>query len=341
MNRRCPAFFQIAVITLVAAVVANPRGQGQADPAQVHVATAKAAARTDYPGVDALCAAPKPDDRPLPAPGSVAPRSPTGRTIPPQSGWYAEPVKVFDNLYFVGGKDVSSWAVTTSEGIVLIDSLYDYSVEPLIVNGLKKLNLDPTKIKYVIVTHGHGDHDLGAKFLQERYGARVVLSEADWAYMRIEPFFPFPDLKPRKDVVATDGEKLALGDTTLTLYVTPGHTPGTLSILVPLKDGNQRHVGAMWGGVGFNFPRTVANFQTYNKSATRFRTIVEQANADVLLTNHANQDATLQKISALAARKPGAAHPFVVGTDGVTRFLTVVSECAAAQTAWLTAARSR
>jgi metallo-beta-lactamase class B len=159
--------------------------------------------------------------------------------------------------------------------------------------------------------------------------------------MRIEPFFPFPDLKPRKDVVATDGEKLALGDTTLTLYVTPGHTPGTLSMLIPLKEGSQRHVGAMWGGVGFNFPRTVANFQTYNKSATRFRTIVEQANADVLLTNHANQDATLQKIAALAARKPGAAHPFVVGTDGVTRFLTVVSECAAAQSAWLTAARSR
>ena len=136
--------------------------------------------------------------------------------------------------------------MTTSEGIVLIDSLYDYSVEPLIVNGLKKLNLDPTTIKYVIVTHGHGDHDLGAKFLQERYGARIVLSEADWAYMRIEPFFPFPDLKPRKDVVATDGEKLTLGDTTLNLYVTPGHTPGTLSILIPLKEGNQRHVGAMW-----------------------------------------------------------------------------------------------
>ena len=70
MNRTCPALFLVGVITLMAAVVANARGQGQADPAQAHVAAAKAAARTDYPGVDALCAAPKPDDRPLPAPGS-------------------------------------------------------------------------------------------------------------------------------------------------------------------------------------------------------------------------------------------------------------------------------
>ena len=39
-----------------------------------------------------------------------------------------------------------------------------------------------------------------------------------------------------------------LGDSTLTLYVTPGHTPGSVSMLVPLKDGNQRHRGAELGG---------------------------------------------------------------------------------------------
>jgi metallo-beta-lactamase class B len=191
MNRTCPVFFHIAVITLVAAVVANPRGQGQADPAQVHVAAAKAAARTDYPGVDALCAAQRPDDRPLPAPGSVAPRSPAGRTIPPQSGWYAEPAKVFDNLYFVGGKDVSAWAVTTSEGIVVIDSLYDYSVEPLIVNGLKKLNLDPTKIKYVVVTHGHGDHDLGASFCRNATEPTSCCRKPIGPTCASSPSFPF------------------------------------------------------------------------------------------------------------------------------------------------------
>src|SRR5690348_17576858 len=45
------------------------------------------------------------------------------------SQWHAEPVKVFDNLYFVGQSEYSAWAVTTSQGIILIDTIWDYSVE--------------------------------------------------------------------------------------------------------------------------------------------------------------------------------------------------------------------
>ena len=39
-------------------------------------------------------------------------------------GQRAEPMKVFDNLYFVGQKAVTTWAITTSDGIILIDSGY-------------------------------------------------------------------------------------------------------------------------------------------------------------------------------------------------------------------------
>ena len=61
-------------------------------------------------------------------------------------------MKVFDNFYFVGQTEYSAWAVNTSDGIILIDTIYDYSVEDEVVNGLKKLGLDPSKIKYAIVT---------------------------------------------------------------------------------------------------------------------------------------------------------------------------------------------
>ena len=54
-------------------------------------------------------------------------------------------------------------------------------------------------------------------------------------------------------MVATDGQRLTLGDTTLTLYLTPGHTPGTISTLIPVKDRGMPHVVAEWGGTGFNF----------------------------------------------------------------------------------------
>jgi len=77
-------------------------------------------------------------------------------------------VKVFDNLYFVGQTGFSAWAVTTSAGIILIDALWDYSVEDEVVGGFEKLGLDPGAIRYVVVSH---DHAGGASYLQSRFGA--------------------------------------------------------------------------------------------------------------------------------------------------------------------------
>ena len=57
------------------------------------------------------------------------------RRDPPRESWHAEPQKVFDNFYFVGMTEFSSWAVTTSDGIIVIDPLFDYSVEDEVVEG--------------------------------------------------------------------------------------------------------------------------------------------------------------------------------------------------------------
>ena len=56
-------------------------------------------------------------------------------------------------------------------------------------------------------------------------------------------------------MVATDGQKLTLGDTTLTMYITPGHTLGTISTLIPVKDNGTPHLVAEWGGTAFNWLR--------------------------------------------------------------------------------------
>src|SRR5437773_12470153 len=101
-------------------------------------------------------------------------------SAPARNTWYAEPARVFDNLYFVGGKIHSSWALTTRKGIILIDTIYPYNPEELVVGGMKKLGLDPKSIKYVLVSHAHGDHIGGAEMLQSRYGARVVMGGPDW-----------------------------------------------------------------------------------------------------------------------------------------------------------------
>jgi glyoxylase-like metal-dependent hydrolase (beta-lactamase superfamily II) len=150
----------------------------------------------------------------------------------------------------VGQSEFSAWAVTTSAGIILIDTIFDYSVEDEVAGGLKKLGLDPETIKYAIVSHGHSDHSGGAKFLQDRFGTRIILSAADWDLLDRST-----GTRPKRDMVATDGQTLTLGDTTLTMYLTPGHTLGTISTLIPVRDNGTPHLLAEWGGTMFNWLR--------------------------------------------------------------------------------------
>jgi len=328
--------FVVAALAVVVASICGTTGttaQSSGSRVEAHVAAAKTAAGADFAGVfNRICSEAVPPATPT-APRPATPRPPGP---PPRESWHAEPAKVFDNLYFLGQTEYSVWAVTTSAGIILIDAIFDYSVDDEVVGGLKKLGLDPATIKYVVISHGHSDHSGGAKYLQDRFNARVILTAADWDLLDRSN-----GTKPRRDMVAVDGQKLTLGDTTLTLYNTPGHTMGTLSTLIPVTDHGTPHVAAAWGGTAFNW---VANrtayitpdrpdrfwFQTYSDSARRFKEIAAKAGADVLISNHTIFDGSKTKLPALERRKTGDPHPYVIGTDGVQRYLTVVDECAQA-----------
>lgn len=317
------AFF----VTALPAVVGH--AQPQVDTVDDHITAAKVAASRDHWELySTLCApdsiGPPPKD---PAPRPVAATRPGP---PPKASWHAEPARVFDNLFFIGQTEYSAWALKTSAGLIVIDTLFDYSVDDEVVGGLTKLGLDPSDakngIKYVIVSHGHFDHSGGAKFLQDRFNARVILSAPDWDMLDRMQDRP----KPKRDLVAEDGQKLTLGDTTMTMYLTPGHTPGTLSYLIPVTDGGVPHLVAEWGGTAFNFPHTAQNFRTYRASALRFRDIAVKAGADVIIANHTNFDESTRKLPALAARKPGGPNPYVIGTEAVDRYMTIAIECSTA-----------
>ncbi len=335
-----PVFSTVLVLTLSLAIDASAQNSEKSPAVLSHVNAAKAVAYE--PGndlttlFDTVCAPaldPKgPKEPNIPAKNDTRP--PTGE----RANWRTEPGKVFDNLYYVGSPFQSTWAVTTSAGIIIIDSGYDYSAKELITDGLKKLGEDPAQIKYLILTHAHSDRYWGAKYVQDTYKAHLIVSEADWHGIEISP--DPTELKPKKDMVATDGMKLTLGDTTLTIYVTPGHMPGTISVLVPLKDGNQRHLGAVWGGINPNLyghgvrngPTLAAVIKTWSASTARFMDVANKAGADTYLTIHPGYDMALEKIRALPYRKPGDAHPFV-SQDNLMRFLTIIKECGDAQLA--------
>jgi metallo-beta-lactamase class B len=283
----------------------------------------------------------------LPASGGentsdTAPRSVLDpSTAPPRESWYADPARVFDNLYFVGGSQHSAWAITTTEGIIIIDTIFPYNSEELIIGGLRRLGLDPEDIRYVIISHAHGDHIGGAQMLQERYGARVVMGAPDWDLVERYPN-RYQTMAPRRDIVATDGMQITLGDATVTTWATPGHTPGTLSYTFTVRENGRPVNVAYSGGTAFNFVNNtpnpgIRNFQTYIDSQRHIAEQAARTGATVILSNHSEFDNATTKNRLVAGWRalqtmgvPAGPHPYINGAESVQRYFQVMQGCARA-----------
>jgi metallo-beta-lactamase class B len=311
-------YFLVALAMMSSLAFAqNPQSEIDA-----HMTAARNAAGFDFTGTLArLCVAP---------PFTTGIRDAAPGKPPARETWFTEPAKVFDNLYFVGSKIHSSWALATSAGIIVIDTLFTYNSEEEIVGGLKKLGLDPAQVKYVIITHAHGDHVGGAKLMQDRFKSHIVMGGPEWDSIE-KSVNGYPEGKPKRDIVADDGQKITLGDTSVTIVTTPGHTPGTLSMIFPVKDHGQTLYIAYAGGTAFNFPSTVPNYDIYIRSQKKLAAAAAAANATILMSNHSEFDYATTKIKLMAARKPGDPHPYEIGKDAVGRYFVVTEECAQAQ----------
>jgi metallo-beta-lactamase class B len=310
-----------AALTLAAA----PAARGQASPAmQAHLDSARALARADVSPalLTVLCGAP------AEVSAFLAPIVANAKPMPP--------TRAFDQLYYLGTDFVGAWALATPDGIILFDALDDArEAEEIIEEGMRSLGLDPATIRYVVVMHGHGDHYGGAKYLQDRYRAKVLMSAEDWEFAprwlaewtkaggpaAAARFGPIP----RRDGDVTDGQQLTLGGTTVTLFVTPGHTPGTLTALVPVTDGGTPHLVSFWGGTAL--PADAAGKRQYATSLERVLALVDSAKADAVISNHPFIDGTADKVVTTRARRLGDPNPFVIGGDAVLRYMGVHLQC--------------
>lgn len=316
-----------AVVAFVQGCAQTPASSAPSDATvAAHVAAATRAAGSDLGPLLMLC---------KPAPATQPPQAELDKGL---AAFIAKPApppgKAFDNLYFVGADWVSAWAIKTSDGIILIDALNnEVEAAALIEGGMRKLGLDPAQIKYVIVTHGHGDHYGGAPYLAQKYRARVVMSDTDWTMTETKLEFATPiwGAPPKRDISAKDGDRITLGDTSVTLYITPGHTMGTISPVFDVSAGGQKHRAMLWGGTAFNFGKNVPRLDSYVDATRRMDAVVSAQKIDVLLSNHSAADGSQAKLSALRQQPAGAPNPFVLGTPTVERALTVMGECAQAQ----------
>jgi len=318
---------------------------GQTAPSEIdaHIAAAKAAAGQDYRGTFVNLCLPGAG----PGGGRGAGRGAAGRGAAPGAGlltprpapdratWYASPYKVFDNLYWLGTRQHSSWALKTSAGIIIIDTNFAWATQPEILDGMAKLGLDPKDIKYVVISHAHGDHDQGAAELQSKYGAKVVMGGPDWedTLKRAPGVAGGVPKRGADDIsVGPEGRKLTLGDTTIDIVFTPGHSVGTISYVFPVKDQGKTVMVAYSGGTLTGaFGTDGRRWDEYIASQKRIADAAKAANASVIISNHSEYDNAYTKARLVTAkREVGEGNPFIVGADSVQKYFTVMEECATA-----------
>jgi metallo-beta-lactamase class B len=293
------------------------------------VSAAKNAAGLEWSGTFLrLCVAPPPaagrGAAGRGAGGNAAPAGP-----PAKASWYAEPAKVADNFYFLGTKIHNSWALVGADGIIIFEALFDYAAPDEIADGMRKLGLDMNKVKYVLLSHAHADHDGGARFLQDKMpAAHLIYGAADWD--AVDKSTNHAGGKPKHDMVGTDGMKLSVGDASVQIVTMPGHTAGTLSFLFEVKDNGRPLRIAYVGGTAIPFDGTAAYYDLYIASVKKMAKAAADFGATALMSNHTEFDNGYYKAHTAANRKPGEANPFDVGRAAVGRYFTVVEECTTA-----------
>ena len=311
------------MVTLTIGVLAtlSPRASAQQEEpetARRHVAAAQALAGTDMTAIadGFLCRAPEQ------AKAYLAPV--VSDNIRPA------PAAAFDNLYYIGARFVGAWVLKTPDGLVLIDAMWnERDAVDVIEPGMRKLGLDPAAIRHVVVTHGHVDHYGGVRYFQRAYGAKVWASAVDWDLIVADPHPLAKGVEPpTRDQVAIDGGSLRFGGETIGFVITPGHTAGTLSLVIPVLDNGKHLTVTLWGGTAM--PETSAAVRQMHTSLLKLWRAGAEADARGEISTHAFVDDGFGRFTRKSDTGP---NPFDLGTDGYARAMGIHSECILAQAA--------
>ena len=242
-----------------------------------------------------------------------------------------EPTKIFDDVYAIGNQGTVAYVIKTSAGLLMVDSLSPDQTETQLLPGFQKLGLDPAMVKIIVVGHGHADHFGGTAYFQEHFGSKVYISEADWHLME-HPVAGAgkgpPAPLPKHDQELVEGRPVVLGDFKLTPVAVPGHTPGSMGFIFPVKDNGKSYIAAMYAGTVLT-PGFVSDdgLLAYSKSVVHFEEETKKAKVEVELQNHPLMDPIQPKLDRLKTRNPGEANPFVIGRNDYQNFLRVMGAC--------------
>lgn len=131
---------------------------------------------------------------------------------------------IYTNMYVVADEE-------TKEGILIdaaggIDKIYNY---------VENMNI---KLRYVILTHCHGDHTAGLRELKKNYpNIKIVINEAEKENLiddsvNMCTFLGLPENYMEADITVKEGDTIKFGNLEAKIIHTPGHTEGSMSILI-------------------------------------------------------------------------------------------------------------
>jgi metallo-beta-lactamase class B len=158
------------------------------------------------------------------------------------------PHKVMGNVYYVGTEALAAFLITTPQGHILVNSMYERTV-PVIRTSVEQLGFKFSDIKIVLGSHAHADHMEGDALVKELTGAQVMAMAED--VPALEAMRPGGKAHP-VDRVLHDGDRVTLGGTTLVAHLTPGHTKGCTTWTMQVQEGGRSLDVVIIGSMGVN-----------------------------------------------------------------------------------------
>ena len=228
------------------------------------------------------------------------------------------PFRIIGNVYYVGSKGLASYLITTSHGLILINSNLESSV-PLIRQNVEKLGFKFSGIKILLISHAHWDHCAGSALIKKLTAAKYMVMDADVPVVESGGKADFQYGKSREsrfpsarvDRVLHDGDPVKLGQTVLVAHLTPGHTKGCTTWTLKVKDAGKTYDVVIVGSPNVNPGYKLVNNPAYPRIAHDYKLMFARLKAlpcDVFLGAHGEyfgMDAKLRQM------KQGAVNPFI------------------------------
>jgi metallo-beta-lactamase class B len=266
--------------------------------------------------------------------------------------------RLFDNFYWIGNTGIGAWLITSNDGDILFDTMNsEEDAKDIIIPAIKKLNLDPMKIKYLVFGHNHFDHTGGGEYIQRLTGAKAVMARDDWEiYLKssgrgggrggrgrggpppsdaggaVAPAVtpappPAPPPKMKRDIDATDGMTIKVGDVTATIFQMTGHTPGSIGMVVPVRyHGRQHPILLVTAGTDVhNREAFVGGYEHIWDEAIKMK-------AESVMQSHPNTNMNLlARTQYVNDNYPPAKNPLLYGAARTERYINIMRNCTLAR----------